>query len=103
VVRPPRAGRPVRCTHPAAVLHAPRKHQAAAGGDRGTDRGEDVAPFARKEIPMVMASGRIIASVAVLASFSSSASADNCSGLRSWARFYCLAQSDPQKYVRCNE
>ncbi len=40
VVRPPRAGLIVRRADPAVVLHAPRKHRAAAGGDRGTDRGE---------------------------------------------------------------
>ena len=34
------AGRAVRRADAAAVLHAPRKHQAVAGGHRGTDRAE---------------------------------------------------------------
>ena len=40
VVRPSGAGPPVRRADRAAVLHAPRKHQAVAGRHRGADRGE---------------------------------------------------------------
>ena len=40
VVRPPRAGLAVRRADAAAVLHAPREHQAVAGGHRRADRGE---------------------------------------------------------------
>jgi hypothetical protein len=52
---------------------------------------------------MVTASARVIASVVLLASLSSQASAANCHGLRRAARFYCIAQNHPQKYVQCNE
>ena len=38
VVRPPRPRLPVRRADAAVVLHAPRKHQAVAGGDRRADR-----------------------------------------------------------------
>ena len=44
VARPSRAGRAVRSYDSAAVLYAPRKHQAVAGGHRGKDRAEGVAP-----------------------------------------------------------
>ena len=40
VVRPPGAGLVVRRADPAAVLRAPRQHQAVAGRHRGTDRAE---------------------------------------------------------------
>ncbi len=33
----------VRRADPAAVLHAPRQHRAVAGGNRGTDRAEEIA------------------------------------------------------------
>ena len=42
VVRPPRARLAVRRADAVVVLHAPRKHQAVAGGHRGQDRGEEV-------------------------------------------------------------
>src|SRR5262249_17766947 len=44
VVRPPRAGLAVRGADAAAVLHAPREHQAAAIGHREPDRPEVVSP-----------------------------------------------------------
>ena len=45
VVRPPGAGVAVRRADVADVLHAPRKHQAVAGGHRRQDRGEVDAIF----------------------------------------------------------
>ena len=46
VVRPSRAGLAVRRADAAAVLHAPRKYQAVAGGHRGADRREEVRALA---------------------------------------------------------
>src|SRR6267378_2765433 len=51
VVRPSRSRLAVRRADPAAVLHAPRKHQAVAGGHRGTDRREVRARRAFLVIP----------------------------------------------------
>ncbi len=51
VVRPPRAGLAVRGADPAVVLHAPRKHQAAAGGHRGRI-GREVAALSVAPAPL---------------------------------------------------
>jgi hypothetical protein len=46
---------------------------------------------------------RVAAAAVVITSISSAAIAQDCRGLTGWGRYNCLAQNQPDQYVRCNE
>ena len=46
---------------------------------------------------------RIAAAAVVLVSISSAATAQDCRGFTGWGLYNCLAQNQPDQYVRCSE